>query len=406
MQILWNSYEMCFKPVKYIVISYLLISIFCTCFIYAAGSEGVSGADFLEIGIGSRPLGMGEAFTAALNDINSIYYNPAGLGTMKHPLLSLMHQELIVDSRFENVSLAFPLFSGFFGISNSVFWVPPFEKIDEEGNKVGEVYFYNTSTVLAYGQSIGFMEIGGSLKYIYQRIDTLMLHSVAFDLGVLKRLYVYSPFEAPVRNFTLGFSIQNVGSNAKDDPLPRTIRFGTSYYATKWLGVYMDFIENFIDASDFYDFTYGFDESFRINAGLEFSYFDIIAFRAGYRFNDAGKYSLGMGFNYAIKNVSFVIDTSYSDSGVFGPVYSFTVSLKLIPRVITVKDKLRAAKHYWKGIEFFIKNDVDAAIEEFIKCKELNPYHKDVKQKIEELEELRRLKKENVPFDQEIEERS
>ena len=29
---------------------------------YAAGSAGTSGADFLEIGVGSRPLGMGGAF--------------------------------------------------------------------------------------------------------------------------------------------------------------------------------------------------------------------------------------------------------------------------------------------------------------------------------------------------------
>lgn len=395
---------MCNKAIKYVIISYLLIALVSKCFLHAAGSEGVSGADFLEIGVGSRPLGLGEAFTAAINDINAIYYNPAGLATMKYSMLSLMHQELIVDSRFENVSLAFPLFYGYLGISNSVFWVPPFEKIDEEGNEVGKVYFYNTSAVIAYGQSIGIMEIGGSLKYIYQRIDTLVLHSVAFDFGILKRLYMYSPFEAPVRNFALGFSVQNLGSNAKDDPLPRTIRFGTSYYLTKWLGIYIDFIENLIDASDFYDFTYGFDESFRINSGIEFSYFNIISFRAGYRFNDIGRYSVGMGFNYAVKNVSFIIDTSYSDSGVFGPVYSFTASFKLIPRIVTVKDQIQAEKHYWKGIEFFIKNDYDSAIEEFIKCKELNPYHKDVKQKIEGLEELRRLKKENEPFEKEIEE--
>lgn len=394
---------MCNKAIKYVIISYLLIALIGKCLLHAAGSEGVSGADFLEIGVGSRPLGLGEAFTAAINDINAIYYNPAGLGTMKYSILSLMHQELILDSRFENVSIAFPLFYGYFGISNSVFWVPPFEKIDEEGNEVGKVYFYNASAVLAYGQSIGFMEIGGSLKYIYQRVDTLVLHSVAFDFGVLKRLYLYSPFEAPVRNFALGLSVQNIGSNAKDDPLPRTIRFGTSYYLTKWLGIYIDFIENLIDASDFYDFTYGFDESFRINSGIEFSYFNIISFRAGYRFNDIGKYSVGMGFNYAIKNVSFIIDTSYSDSGVFGPVYSFTASFKLIPRIVTIKDQIQAEKHWWKAIEFFIKNDYDSALEEFIKCKELNPYHKDVKQKIEELEEFIQLKKENEAFENEIE---
>ena len=144
----------------------------------AAGNVGTSGADFLEIGVGSRPLGMGEAFTAMVGDINSLYYNPAGLGTLRYPSLSVMHQELILDSRFENVSVAFPLYDGFMGISSSMFWVPPFERIDIDGNETGTVNFYNVSSVFAYGMSLELLEVGGSLKYIYQQIDTLNLHSV------------------------------------------------------------------------------------------------------------------------------------------------------------------------------------------------------------------------------------
>ncbi|RPI97888.1 MAG: PorV/PorQ family protein, partial [Spirochaetales bacterium] len=240
---------------------------------FAAGSAGTSGADFLEIGVGSRPLGMGEAFTAATDDINSIYYNPAGLGTMRYPVLSIMHQELILDSRFENISAAFPIFYGFMGVSNSVFWVPPFDKIDIDGNKTGTVTFYNACFTLAYGQSLGFMEVGGSLKYIHQKIDTLTLHSAAVDFGMLKRLYMYSPFDAPIRNFVLGLSLQNIGTKAKDDELPRLMRMGVSYYPTRWLGINMDVMQYFIDSTDLYDFTYGFEESLRANVGMELNYF-------------------------------------------------------------------------------------------------------------------------------------
>lgn len=366
----------------------------------AAGSAGTSGADFLEIGVGSRPLGMGEAFTAGTDDINSIYYNPAGLGTIRYPVLSIMHQELILDSRFENISAAFPLFYGFMGVSNSVFWVPPFDKIDVDGNKTGTVNFYNACFTLAYGQSLGFMEVGGSVKYIHQKIDTLTLHSAAVDFGVMKRLYMYSPFDAPIRNFVLGMSLQNIGTKAKDDELPRLMRMGASYYPTRWLGLNLDLMQYFIDTSDLYDFTYGFEESLRANLGMELSYFNIIALRAGYRFNDSGTYSLGMGFNYAVKDVGFSIDASYSDTGIFGPVYSFSISFKLIPKVITVEDQLKAEAHYQKAIKYYIANDIDSALDEFRSCRDYNPYHKNVKKKIKDLEYLKELKRQNEELDQ------
>ncbi len=365
----------------------------------AAGSAGTSGADFLEIGVGSRPLGMGEAFTAGTDDINSIYYNPAGLGTIRYPVLSIMHQELILDSRFENISAAFPLFYGFMGVSNSVFWVPPFDKSTSTATKRGPSTFQRLlhAGVRPVARLHG---VGGSVKYIHQKIDTLTLHSAAVDFGVMKRLYMYSPFDAPIRNFVLGMSLQNIGTKAKDDELPRLMRMGASYYPTRWLGLNLDLMQYFIDTSDLYDFTYGFEESLRANLGMELSYFNIIALRAGYRFNDSGTYSLGMGFNYAVKDVGFSIDASYSDTGIFGPVYSFSISFKLIPKVITVEDQLKAEAHYQKAIKFYIANDIDSALDEFRSCRDYNPYHKNVKKKIKDLEYLKELTRQNEELDQ------
>lgn len=379
----------------YILLIFLLILHNFNPELFAAGNAGTSGADFLEIGTGSRPLAMGEAFTASNGDVHSIYYNPAGLGTLKYPVISAMHQELILDSRFENISFAMPFYYGFLGVSNSTFWVPPFDQIDVDGNKTGTVQFYNSATSFAYGQSIGFMEIGGSLKYIYQRIHTLQIHSAAADIGVLKRLYMFSPFDAPIRNFALGLSFQNMGTKAKEDPLPRLLRFGFSYYLTDWLNFNVDLIENAIDSSDLLDFTSGFNESFRINTGIEATYLDILYLRAGYRFNDAGTYSFGTGFNYAIGNVSFILDMSYSDSGIFGSTYSFNVTFKLIPKIITKDDERKAEEHYQRGIKLYIADDIESAIQEFKSAEDYDPYHKNVKQKIDDLEELKELRQEH-----------
>jgi len=215
-------------------------------------------------------------------------------------------------------------------------------------------------------------------------------------------MYLYSPFDSPVRNFYVGISMLNIGTRAKDDDLPRAFRLGVSYKPTKWFGFNVDLVENFIETSDLYDFTYGFDESFRVNSGFELNYLEILYFRGGWRFNDAGTYTAGFGFNYSIGDVAFIIDTSCSDNGVFGPVYSFSLTFKLIPKIITVKDKENAEREYKEGIKYFVADDIDSAIVKFEKAKEYNPYHKNIDKKIEDLKEIKRLREENKDLDDEI----
>ncbi len=385
-----------------LIIMTAVFSIAGTDYLFAEGSIGTSGATFLELGVGSRPLAMGEAFAAEINDVNSIYYNPAGLGSIRYPVFSVFHNELILDSRFENLSFAYPMYGGWFGLSNSFFWVPAFDKVDINGETTGQVQFYNGNLTTGYGYDLGFAYVGGTVKYVYQKIDTLFVNSFATDLGILKGMYLYSPFDSPIRNFHVGFSILNLGTKAKDDPLPRMIRLGTSYKPTKWLGFNLDMTENFINTSDLYDFTYLFEESFRVNTGIEFNYLELLYIRGGWRFNDAGTYSLGFGFNYAIQNTAFSVDTSYSDTGIFGPVYSLSVTVKLIPKVITVGDKLKAEIHYKKGIKHFVADDLDSAIDEFNTVKDYNPYHKNIDRKIKDLEEIKKLREKNKELDDEL----
>ena len=44
--------------------------------------------EFMAIGIGGRPLGMGGAYVAVANDVTAGYYNPAGLARINYPEIS------------------------------------------------------------------------------------------------------------------------------------------------------------------------------------------------------------------------------------------------------------------------------------------------------------------------------
>jgi hypothetical protein len=132
-----------------------------------------------------------------------------------------------------------------------------------------------------------------------------------------------------------------------------------------------------------------------MHLGLELSYLDLLYIRGGWRFNDVGTYTVGLGFNYVVKNVSFTIDASFADAGNFTPTYSFNVSFKLIPKVVTIQDRRIAEEHYKKGIKSYVGDDIDGALKEFKTTKDYNPYRRNIDKKIEDLEEILELKNQN-----------
>ncbi len=38
-----------------------------------------TGFTFMKVGVGARPVAMGQAFTGVADDANALFYNPAGL---------------------------------------------------------------------------------------------------------------------------------------------------------------------------------------------------------------------------------------------------------------------------------------------------------------------------------------
>ena len=65
------------------------------------GSSGIS-ASFVDIGFGSRPMGMGGAFTGLANDINALMWNPAGLVSLqsKQAAFSFTNQLNLIQYHF------------------------------------------------------------------------------------------------------------------------------------------------------------------------------------------------------------------------------------------------------------------------------------------------------------------
>ena len=63
--------------------SLIFILIALCCHTVAHAAEKYAG-DFLTLGVGARPLGMGGSFAAIADDSTAAYWNPAGLGRLRH----------------------------------------------------------------------------------------------------------------------------------------------------------------------------------------------------------------------------------------------------------------------------------------------------------------------------------
>src|SRR3990167_5077129 len=55
----------------------------------------VAMAAYEDVGVGARVSGLGHAYTAVADDAYSVYYNPAGLGTLDRPELGTTYSKLL-----------------------------------------------------------------------------------------------------------------------------------------------------------------------------------------------------------------------------------------------------------------------------------------------------------------------
>lgn len=188
---------------------------------------GTSAFPFLKINIGARAVGMGGAFTGLANDESALYYNPAGISSFEENRFILGYHNYFVDMQ-----------SGFAGyihqLRERVFlagWVSylnygEFIETDGSGTTTGTFGGGDllTAVTLAVKQSYN-LTLGGTVKFIYERLHDFSATGFAVDLGV--------KYSGDRDRLGLGMMIQNLGKQlsalgAEKYRLPLTVRGGVS----------------------------------------------------------------------------------------------------------------------------------------------------------------------------------
>src|SRR5262249_35354607 len=135
---------------------------------YAASAD--SGAAFLKLGAGARPLALAGAYTASPGDVDAMYYNPAGLSLLPRKELSITHSEWIQDPNFAVVSYGHPTSVGTFGVSGLRVGGSSFEGRAADRHQTDNFTAQDTAITLSYAKNIGLFGAGANVKYISSRI--------------------------------------------------------------------------------------------------------------------------------------------------------------------------------------------------------------------------------------------
>jgi hypothetical protein len=227
------------RPIQPIKLTKLIELVLCISFlsistsfagIFSRDEAGTTGATFLKIEAGARPVAMGGAFVAVADDANTTYWNPAGLGWLEEREITAMHNEWLEDIRYEFLGYAQPIKSEGraqgFGVSVMCLYMSGLEsRTTETPEPEGTFSAYDIALAGAYACEVGKdVSIGANVKLIHQRIEEETAWSGAVDLGLL---YKQSRRREGLR---LGFAVQNIGSGIKfikeSDPLPLNIKAG------------------------------------------------------------------------------------------------------------------------------------------------------------------------------------
>ena len=195
---------------------------------FGESSAGTASGQILKMGGSARAMGMGEAYSAVADSAEAITWNPAGLGFVNQPSITLMHAVHLKNFNYDYVSCAHALPAGTLGTSLQYFASNDITQTDPGGNIQGSFKLSDTALSLGYGRTFkslldGRLAAGFSGKWVRSKIIE-SAQAGAVDGGVLWQVS---------RKTTIGFAIQNLFGNlnykSNAASLPLNFKWGSAY---------------------------------------------------------------------------------------------------------------------------------------------------------------------------------
>jgi len=251
--------------------STIIILVFLTLLSYPVFSKGLgtTTANFLKMNIGTRAIGMGEAFCALADDVSGMHMNPAGLAFVFNPQVETMHTFWLGSINHEFFGYLQPLFGGTLGMSFSYINMAKMDRI-VRGTAQGEFNVYDVYGGLAYGFPVSkACSLGFNLVGLQSRIDRDNAYGFSSDVGII--------LSTLNRGFSFGVSGQNLGTTLRGEKLPINIKAGLAWK--------IKFSKERVDLSIVLDANKPLDGNYNFSLGIEHIMLETFAVRVGYKYD-------------------------------------------------------------------------------------------------------------------------
>ena len=285
---------------------------------------------FLQTDISARPGALAGSFLAVSDDPTSLFYNPAGLGTLSSTRLSASFFKNLLDVNAGSIVYG-QSFGDIGTIGAGVVYenYGSFQETDEVGNVIGSFTASELAFDVGYSNALDEnLYYGIGLKFIYSSLAGYASTAIAGDAG----LY----YVIPESRIAFGFSIRNAGAQTSTylgvkEPLPLDIGVGMSV-VPKGLPLLLNIGFHKLNQD-----VNTFGERFRsFTVGGEFTLSKVLQLRVGYD-NEKRRdlaigsttgltgFSVGLGINVE----TYRIDYALSSLGNIASLHRISVSMSL-----------------------------------------------------------------------------
>ncbi len=287
---------------------------------FTFNKAGSAGLQFLKIGVGARETGMGEAVSSTIKDADAVFWNVAGLAYVENIQVNVSYDQWLVESKHSAAVVAFPFNSFVIGISAISLSIKDFEETTaQQPDGTGRMVSAGDALVgIAIARRFtDKLSIGLQLKYVNEKLDNYSVGNVLFDIGTI--------YNTGFHDLHLGFSLQHFGPDMKivnqvyRTPLLFRLSAGDNVIQTKNFNLLTEV-----------DLIHPTDNNEWVNFGAELKFLNMLALRAGYRFNrDLGNVSFGVGvIPPSFGFVKVKVDYSYVPYGnIFGDIQRISLGL-------------------------------------------------------------------------------